>query len=92
MWYVVLRERNLLATQQAEARRIGANEQTLGLWAKAFRVCVRYLSSILTYMHLFLLYLHPRWVHASTYASIPYHPTVMTFPPLVSLFAYPPCL
>ncbi|KAM5535033.1 hypothetical protein V8D89_011261 [Ganoderma adspersum] len=37
LWYVVLRERNLLATQQAEARRIGANEQTLGLWAKAFR-------------------------------------------------------
>ncbi|TBU43588.1 mitochondrial 39-S ribosomal protein L47 (MRP-L47)-domain-containing protein [Dichomitus squalens] len=37
LWYVVLRERNLLATQQAEARRMGANEQTLGLWAKAFR-------------------------------------------------------
>lgn len=27
-------------TQQAEARRLGANEQTLGLWAKAFRVCI----------------------------------------------------
>ncbi|KAI0761938.1 mitochondrial 39-S ribosomal protein L47 (MRP-L47)-domain-containing protein [Trametes elegans] len=37
LWYVVLRERNLLATQQAEARRIGANEQALSLWAKAFR-------------------------------------------------------
>ncbi|KAI1789618.1 MRP-L47-domain-containing protein [Ganoderma leucocontextum] len=37
LWYVVLRERNLLATQQAEARRLGANEQALGLWAKAFR-------------------------------------------------------
>ncbi|KAI0754970.1 mitochondrial 39-S ribosomal protein L47 (MRP-L47)-domain-containing protein [Daedaleopsis nitida] len=37
LWYVVLRERNLLATQQAEGRRVGANEQTLGLWAKAFR-------------------------------------------------------
>ncbi|KAI9058360.1 MRP-L47-domain-containing protein [Trametes sanguinea] len=37
LWYVVLRERNLLATQQAEARRLGANEQTLSLWAKARR-------------------------------------------------------
>ncbi|KAI0822291.1 mitochondrial 39-S ribosomal protein L47 (MRP-L47)-domain-containing protein [Trametes gibbosa] len=37
LWYVVIRERNLLATQEAEARRMGANEQTLGLWAKAFR-------------------------------------------------------
>ncbi|KAJ8462424.1 hypothetical protein ONZ51_g10910 [Trametes cubensis] len=39
LWYVVLRERNLLATQQAEARRLGAHEQILGLWNKAFRVC-----------------------------------------------------
>ncbi|KAH9854679.1 MRP-L47-domain-containing protein [Lenzites betulinus] len=37
LWYVVLRERNLLATQQAEARRLGANEQALALWSKAFR-------------------------------------------------------
>ncbi|KAI0648054.1 mitochondrial 39-S ribosomal protein L47 (MRP-L47)-domain-containing protein [Trametes meyenii] len=37
LWYVVLRERNLLATQQAEARRLGANEQALSLWTKAFR-------------------------------------------------------
>ncbi|KAI0372161.1 MRP-L47-domain-containing protein [Pilatotrama ljubarskyi] len=37
LWYVVLRERNLLATQQAEARRLGATEQALGLWAKAYR-------------------------------------------------------
>ncbi|KAI0657420.1 MRP-L47-domain-containing protein [Cubamyces menziesii] len=37
LWYVVLRERNLLATQQAEARRLGAHEQILGLWNKAFR-------------------------------------------------------
>ncbi|KAH9891648.1 MRP-L47-domain-containing protein [Cubamyces lactineus] len=37
LWYVVLRERNLLATQQAEARRLGANEQALSLWTKAYR-------------------------------------------------------
>ncbi|TFK84109.1 MRP-L47-domain-containing protein [Polyporus arcularius HHB13444] len=37
LWYVVLRERNLLATQQAEGRRLGANEQALGLWNKAYR-------------------------------------------------------
>ncbi|KAI0720491.1 MRP-L47-domain-containing protein [Cerioporus squamosus] len=37
LWYVVLRERNLLATQQAEGRRLGANEQALGLWAKSYR-------------------------------------------------------
>ncbi|CDO71466.1 hypothetical protein BN946_scf184909.g60 [Trametes cinnabarina] len=37
LWYVVLRERNLLATQQAEARRIGANEQALSLWTKERR-------------------------------------------------------
>ncbi|RPD62421.1 MRP-L47-domain-containing protein [Lentinus tigrinus ALCF2SS1-7] len=37
LWYVVLRERNLLATQQAEGRRLGANEQALGLWDKAYR-------------------------------------------------------
>ncbi|KAI0335902.1 MRP-L47-domain-containing protein [Cubamyces sp. BRFM 1775] len=37
LWYVVLRERNLLATQQAEARRLGTNEQTLNLWTKAYR-------------------------------------------------------
>ena len=44
LWYVVLRERNLLATQRAEARRMGANELTLGLWAKAFRVRVAFKS------------------------------------------------
>ena len=44
LWYVVLRERNLLATQRAEARRMGANELTLGLWAKAFRVRVTFKS------------------------------------------------
>ncbi|KAL1950257.1 hypothetical protein VTO73DRAFT_5381 [Trametes versicolor] len=37
LWYVVVRERNLLATQQAEMRRMGANEQASGLWAKAYR-------------------------------------------------------
>ncbi|KAI8978663.1 mitochondrial 39-S ribosomal protein L47 (MRP-L47)-domain-containing protein [Trametes punicea] len=37
LWYVVLRERNLLATQKAEARRLGANTQTLGLLAKTYR-------------------------------------------------------
>ncbi|KAI0632125.1 MRP-L47-domain-containing protein [Trametes polyzona] len=37
LWYVLLRERNLLATQAAEGRRLGANEQAMSAFTKAFR-------------------------------------------------------
>ncbi|OBZ71598.1 54S ribosomal protein L4, mitochondrial [Grifola frondosa] len=37
LWYVLLRERNLLATQRAEARRLGAASEALSLRKKTFR-------------------------------------------------------
>ena len=38
LWYIVLRERNLLATQKAEAKRLGINGQYLDIGEKDRRV------------------------------------------------------
>ncbi|KAI0699091.1 mitochondrial 39-S ribosomal protein L47 (MRP-L47)-domain-containing protein, partial [Cytidiella melzeri] len=38
LWYVLLRERNLLATQNHEARRMGILQRRLGSGPKVFRV------------------------------------------------------
>lgn len=47
LWYVLVRERNLLATQREEARRMGIMHNRLDSATKVFRVRVLCIQSLL---------------------------------------------
>ena len=44
LWYILLRERNLLATQRAEGKRLGVIEEFTDVKEKDARVCIATLS------------------------------------------------
>ena len=55
LWYVLLRERNLLATQREEGRRLGVQHNRLDSATKVFRVRTCLFSHVLkalTYIYL----------------------------------------